>query len=87
MELPEPEEIPVGMNLSLPVAGLIFLMVVSGGGVLFMLGRMSHNKKKDFTGNFSEVLLEDGKKTKKKPTTAQKKARESRGKNRGKYSK
>lgn len=87
VELPEPEEMPAGMNLSLPVAGLIFLMVVSGGGVLFMLGRMSHNKKKDFTGNFSEVLLEDEKKTRKKPSTAQKKASETRRKNRGKYSK
>lgn len=87
VELPQPEEMPVGINLSLPVAGLIFLMVVSGGGALFMLGRMSHNKKKDFTGNFSEVLLEDEKKSRRKPTTAQKKVRENRRKNRGKYSK
>ena len=87
VELPEPEETPMGMGLSLPAAGLIFLMVVSGGGALFMLGRMSHNQKKDFAGNFSEILLEDEKKTRNRPTTAQKKARSHSRKKGGKYSK
>ena len=87
--LPEPEEeLPAGMDsgLSLPVAGLIFLMVVSGGGALFLMGRMAHNQKKDFAGNFSEILLEDERKSRKKPAAKGKTAGKNKSRRGGKYS-
>ena len=80
-----PESQDGGGGLSLPVAGLIFLMVISGGGAIFLLGRMTGNQKKDFTGNFSEILLEDEKRPRRKAGQTKKQPSSSRKKKGGKY--
>ena len=88
VEFPDPEKVAEENDgIGLPLIGLIALMAVSGGAALLMLGRMSGNRKKEFDGNFSEILLEDEKKkpSRKKPTAAQKKARSASGRKGGKY--
>ena len=82
VELPQEE---ANSGMSLPMVGLIALMVLSGGGALYMLGRISGNRKKEFDGNFSEILLEDERKKPKKPTVAQKKAGSAAHKKGGRY--
>ena len=84
--LPEPEKEKPAEGMGLKGKALVALMILSGGGALLLIGYMAHNSKKDFTGDFSEILLEDEKKKpgktpaagKKKPAAARKK---------GKYSK
>ena len=91
VELPAPEEPrkPEGSGMGLKGAALIAIMVISGGGALLMLGRMGRNHKKDFTGDFSEILLEDERKpsARKKSTASRKAAPAARRKKGGKYSK
>ena len=70
VNLPEKEESSGSPAMA---AGLIALMVVSAGGIIFLLVRTFRNGKKDFTGDFSEILLEDEKKPGKKKSGSGKK--------------
>ena len=91
VEFTEPQEPP--RQETSPSKGklplLIGLMVVSGGAALFLLGRMSGNRKKEFDGNFSEILLEDERKRPagKKSGTARKTGPKTGRKKGGKYQK
>lgn len=91
VELPAPEDMqkPEKPGVSLKAAALIAVMVISGGGALFMLGRMGRNHKKDFAGDFSEILLEDERKSspRRKSSGTRKKTPAAGRKKGGKYSK
>lgn len=84
----EPRE-PEEKDSKIMVIALIVLMVLSGGGALLLIGRMSRNHRKDFAGDFSEILLEDERKEKRNKTSAagRKTGSSAKAKQSGKYRK
>ena len=83
VQLPEASEEEKG-GFSLGLAAALAVMVLSGGGAIYVISRLTGNKRRDFTGDFSEVLLED---ERKRPgTTASRKTKSgSKGRKGGKY--
>lgn len=79
VELPEPEQKSGGFGEITVVAALIGLMAVSGGGIIYLIARLTHNSRKDFTGDFSEILLEDERDRGRKKSSGRKSGPGSRG--------
>ena len=76
--LPEPQNQNAPLRVTV-LAALIVLVVASGSGIVFLLIHLTRNSRKDFTGDVSEIRLEDERKpARRRPTQAQKAAGKSR---------